>query len=177
MQPIAEAIKDNPQLWNQHTPRVSMYAHSDISDIWVRYNDFENYDGDMQKFNEEHDSVWYPSAEVLPVMTVIFDLMRDVQGERLGGVLITKVPSGRMVKPHVDGNWHARYYDKYAIQIESAKGQFFHFEDGDFHSEPGDIYQFDNSYLHWVTNDSEVDRITMIVCIKSRKETSCLGVQ
>lgn len=175
VKPISDALKAHPELWNQHTPRLNIYAHSDISDIWVRYNDFANYKGNMVEFNSEHDSVWYPSAYLLPVMPVIFKLMADVQGERLGGVLITKIPAGKQVRPHIDHGWHAGYYDKYAVQIESAEGQFFQFEDGKFHSEPGDIYQFDNSYTHWVTNDSTQDRITMIVCIKSRKETSCLG--
>lgn len=154
-----------------------MYAHSDISDIWVRYNDFANYQGDMATFNAEHDSVWYPSADILPIRDIVFDLMAKVRGERLGGVLITKVPAGKMVRPHVDANWHAGYYQKYAVQIASAEGQHFNFEDGAFHSNPGDIYEFDNSYLHWVTNESEAERITMIVCIKSERSALCLGAR
>ena len=170
---LAMAIKRQPELWNKHKQRLELYEntgpHNGLSDIWVRYNDFDNFKGDMAEFNSEHDSVWYPAYDMLPqVRDIVFPLMNAVEGERLGGVLITKIPPGKTCKPHVDGGWHAEYYDKYAVQIESSEGQAFHFHGESFVSMPGDVYWFDNSKTHWVTNESNQDRVTMIVCIKSR---------
>jgi hypothetical protein len=34
--------------------------HLAVSDIWVRYNDWSNFNGDIQAFNAEHESSWYP---------------------------------------------------------------------------------------------------------------------
>ncbi|MCY1247967.1 hypothetical protein D9M72_613450 [compost metagenome] len=96
--------------------------------------------------------------------------MAAVQGERLGGVLITRIRPGQVCKPHTDPGWHARYYQKFAVQIAAAPGQSFNFEGHELVTKPGDIFWFDNSHTHWVTNESDTDRITMIVCIKTEKE-------
>lgn len=69
--------------------------------------------------------------------------------------------------PHVDGGWHAEYYAKYAVQLKGGAKQAFHFEACSLVTEPGDLYTFDNSQLHWVTNDGDEDRITLIICIRS----------
>lgn len=167
MLPLVMALQRNPQMWDENPQRKEIYVHSDVSDIWVRYNPVENYT-DMVSFNAEHDSQWYPSYYLLPqVRDIVFPLMHQVEGVRLGGVLITKIPPGGQVKPHIDAGWHAGYYSKYLVQLQSAPEQSFNFEDGKFCSLPGDIYMFDNSKLHWVINDSPVDRISLIVCIKS----------
>jgi len=94
--------------------------------------------------------------------------MHCVGAERLGGVLITKVPAHDSVKPHHDEGWHATYYDKYAVQLASAPGQAFCFEGESFSAEPGQTYSFDNSHTHWVENDSDFDRMTLIVCLRTR---------
>lgn len=156
-----------PELWNEHKQRTDMYAHSNVSDIWVRYNDLANFKGDMATFNDQHESVWYPSFDKLPGVTdIVFNTMRFVMGERLGGVLITKIPPGGEVKPHIDRGWHAEYYQKFAVQIAGNADQVFCFDETELVTETGDLFTFDNQRKHWVTNKSDVDRITMIICIK-----------
>lgn len=168
--PLALQIERHPDLWNQHAGRTEGYAspHQRIDDIWVRYNHWSNFDGDMAAFNEAHESVWYPAATQLPaVRDIVFPIMARVHGERLGGVLITRIPPGGRVEPHTDHGWHAEYYAKYAVQIKSARGQAFCFEGEQLATKPGDVYWFDNAHKHWVVNDSDVERMTMIVCIRS----------
>lgn len=97
------------------------------------------------------------------------DVLSYVQGERLGGVLITRIPPGCMVRPHIDTGWHATYYDKYAIQLRGNGKQAFHFNDTSLSAMPGDLYTFDNSKLHWVTNESDEERMTLIICIRGSK--------
>jgi hypothetical protein len=164
--PIVAALERHSELWNQHRQRLAMYPHSGISDVWVRYNAIENYQGDMQAFNAEHESVWYPSADLLHVKPLVHDLMRLVEGERLGGVLITRIPPGGEVKRHVDGGWHAGYYRKFGVSLAANEQQRFCFDDAQLITETGDVFEFDNSRAHWVTNPSPVARMTMIVCIR-----------
>lgn len=159
----------HPQLWNQHRPRTSSYVHSRVDDIWLRYNAWANYDErlGLSHFNREHEAVWYPADDFLPsARQIALDVMRMVEGVRLGGVLITRIPPGGEVQPHIDRGWHAEYYDKFAVQIQAHERQAFHFEDRSLVSEAGDIFTFDNGLKHWVTNESDVHRITMIVCIR-----------
>lgn len=169
---ICSELEAAPYLWNEFDLRTNhpQSPHRELDDIFVRYNARENFTGDRAAFNGPHDSVWWPSAIDLPsVRPVVFDLMRRVEGERLGMVLITRIPAGKQCYPHVDNGWHARHYDKYAVQLASAPGQMFHGEHSSLAAKPGEVYLFDNSKPHWVTNESDSDRMTMIVCIRTRE--------
>lgn len=163
--PLALQIKRNPQLWNAHGARTQGEGtpHKDIPDIWVRYGA-----EDDPQLKGPHESIWYPEAQLLPaVKDMAFAVMQLVQGERLGGILITKVPPGKAVQPHRDTGWHATYYSKFAVQIEGHQQQAFCYGDGKMVTMPGDIYWFNNQDTHWVENNSPVDRITLILCIKT----------
>lgn len=168
VQQLHAQLLEHPELWNQHQARTEQYAHAGVSDIWLRYNDLANFKGDLATFNEEHESTWYPSFDLLPAATeIVFNTMRFVFGERLGGVLITKVPPKGRVAPHLDLGWHAKKYQKFAVQICANDEQAFCFDEMQLITAPGDLYTFDNQKLHWVENDSDEDRITMIICIES----------
>lgn len=158
-----------PQLWDaiRHRTEHPQSPHREISDIWVRYNPLENYQGDMQSFNAEHEARWYPVADQLPdAVRITQELMLQVTGVTLGAVLITKIPPGKQVYPHVDHGWHARHFEKFAVQVKGNSRQAFHFQDEELITGDGDLFWFDNAYPHWVTNDSDEDRITLIVCIR-----------
>lgn len=162
-------IDEHPDAWNRHRHRTELYGtpHNGVSDIWVRYNAWSNYDGDWSAFNGPHVSVWYPVIAQLPaVWSLVRKVKRFVGASDLGGVLITRIPPGGRVAPHVDGGWHAGHYAKYAVQLMGNRDQAFCFEDAELRPEPGDLYTFDNSRTHWVTNDSDEDRMTLIVCLR-----------
>lgn len=164
--PIYWALMQHPELWNQHTSRTSdpQSPHHGLDDIWVRFGE-PNY----AKSGQPHCAQWYPSADVLGVKRLCLDLMHLVGGIELGGVLITRIPPWKTCKPHVDDGWHARRYDKFLVQIASAPGQEFCFEGQKLETKPGDVAWFDNQYLHWVTNDTPYERVSMIVCIRMEK--------
>ncbi len=167
--PLQLALVRQPELFGRNNERASSYGspHSAMSDIWVRYNDRKNIGAG---FNNEHDSVWYPEYFSLPELRpIIFCLMSLVEGERLGGVLITKIPPGGKIVEHVDTGWHAGYYEKYFIPIQNDNGAIFGFEDGIIAPNLGDVYWFRNDNKHWVENNSQRDRIALIVSIRSHK--------
>jgi hypothetical protein len=152
--------------------RLGNSPHKEMTDIWVRYNAIENYNSDIlnstSNFNDEHDSVWYPVVEKIPsVKKVVFDLMAAVDGERLGGIFITKLPAGGQIAKHTDSSWHAEYYDKFYVPVLNKKGSMFCFDDGNINPDLGDAWWFDNSKTHWVENNTDSDRIAMIVCIRT----------
>lgn len=157
------ALQQNTQFWNEHTLRTENpeSPHYGLDDIWARFGS-----PDRAVDGAAHKAEWYPSAEVLGIKPICLDIMRHVGGTELGGVLITRIPPGAECRPHVDNGWHARAYEKFALQITSAPGQKFCFEDQSLETKPGDLFWFDNSHLHWVTNPTKYERITMIVCIR-----------
>jgi quercetin dioxygenase-like cupin family protein len=163
VQPLHWALMKNPQLWNQNRGRTESpeSPHHGLDDIWVRYGKCE---GAMD--GQPHESHWYECADVLGVKPYLRDLLRTVDGDVLGGVLITRIPPGATCKPHVDLGWHALEYQKYAVQIASAPGQKFCFEGQELETAPGDLFWFNNQHTHWVENPTNYERITMIACIK-----------
>jgi Aspartyl/Asparaginyl beta-hydroxylase len=174
--PVREQLDAHPELWNQNDWRKTRpdSPHTGMTDIWVRYNDIERLDlGNPAKFNEEHVPVWYPAWDKLTALKpLVFELMARVYGEMLGGILITRIPPGATLAPHVDHGWHVEQYDKFYLSIESAPGaNFFCRHDGVTEAlcpEPGDIWLFDNRREHWVENTSDKERITVIICIRTQ---------
>lgn len=168
--PVLAELDALPELWNMYRMRTAFYGspHNHISDIWVRYNAWANFDPENPAaFNDPHESVFYEAWGALPSLReLVFNVMRLVEGTRLGGILITRIPPGGRVEPHIDRGWHAGYYEKFAVSLKAGPGQAFNFEDGPFVTAPGDLFTFDNSQSHWVTNDSEEERVTLIICIR-----------
>lgn len=168
---LVTELARHPDLWNEFDLRTNhpQSPHREMDDIFVRYNAPKNFGGDRHAFNEPHDAVWWPAIEKLPsVLKLVWDLMREVEGERLGMVLITRQPPGTTCYPHVDTGWHAGHYDKYAIQLQAAPGQSFHVGERKLETRAGDCFWFDNSKTHYVLNPTDQGRMTMIVCIRNR---------
>lgn len=168
---LRDSILMHEERWDTFNLRTNhpQSPHREMSDMFLRYNARENFTGDRAAFNERHDSVWWPDASLFPeAKEMTFDLMRHVEGEQLGMVLLTRLPAGKECYTHTDQGWHARHYDKYAIQIASNEDQYFYVGDDRLVAMPGECYRFDNSKPHGVVNNSDEDRITMIVCIRNR---------
>lgn len=165
---LASQLSLHPELWDEIPLRTSGNSpHRELSDIWVRYNAFENFTGDMRSFNAEHVSQWYSVVEYLPDARLLSEMIAaEFDSDRLGAVLITKIPAGKTCYPHIDQGWHASYYEKFALQIKGNEQQSFHVKDEMLRTQDGDLFAFDNAKTHWVLNPSAEDRITMIVCLR-----------
>ncbi len=168
---IAE-LSNNDHLFGEFNARKDAGpVMAQMDDIWLRYGDVSAMvkSGDYSALAIEHDSIWL--KDLPECKKLCFEIMKMVDGERLGGVLISKLPKGGEMLPHTDKGWHSGYYDKYYIPIKNGKGSIFGFDEGDIDPLIGDVWAFDNSYNHWVKNNSDKDRIAMIVCIKQSKYT------
>ena len=166
---LRDKLIAHPELFGTHPNRIvaENSPHRESSDIWVRYGDYDKLGENV--FIEEHDSVWYQVLNDIPeVVPIVFQLMSRVLGERLGGVLITKLPKGKKIYSHIDTiGWHPAYYQKFYIPISNKPGAVFGFEDdGEIAAKEGEAYWFRNDVPHWVNNDSDEDRIAMVVAIK-----------
>ncbi|KWN69141.1 aspartyl/asparaginyl beta-hydroxylase domain-containing protein [Burkholderia ubonensis] len=173
--PLLLAIARQPGLWNRHTARTDPEGgpHADVSDIWLRYNDEKPYKaaGDYTGFNDAHDAVFYPEWYALPqVRPIVFGLMARVEGTRLGGILITKIPASKRVLPHADDNWHVRHYNtKLYVPLQTNPKCWNRVENEVVVMAPGDVWYFDNMKEHEVVNEGDDDRITLIVSVRCEK--------
>lgn len=171
--PLLHALHRQPELWNENKLRTTHPGtpHSEVDDIWLRFNDTKPYlDGSAsakESIIDEHESINYPAWHKLPqVRPLIFNLMRAVEGERLGRVLITRLAPGKKIYPHIDGGSHAAYYSRYHILLQSLPGAVFHAGNETANMKTGEAWWFDNAQEHSVVNNSADDRITMVVDIR-----------
>jgi Aspartyl/Asparaginyl beta-hydroxylase len=173
---LKKLLKEHPELWNTIPYRKISPGtpHSQMTDIWVRYNDLKPFleKGNLTGLNDPHVPIWYPCYELLApeIRPIIADLMWQVNGEMLGGVLITKIPPRLGIDKHVDTGWHVDYFDKYYLTISGdPEANFWCEVNGEkefIAPKEGEIWFFDNHKLHWVENNSNKDRITLIICIR-----------
>ena len=166
---LVRQIDANPSIWNRFTERTDSHLspHREVDDVWYRTCPRDRF----HEMGGEHTSEWYPAAQETPALVdLVGQVFNYVHGYRLGGVLLTRVPPGKYVYPHTDNGWHADYYDKICVSIKANKYQAFNFPGVSHASDPGDMFWFENSIEHWVTNPSDEERISLIICLKHRGE-------
>lgn len=169
---LNEELAAHKDLWNLYNLRTCAVdsPHREVDDLWIRYRRQSEFDPDNpQDFSNEHESVWYDAYYQLPAIEWIIAQVQAHLGDfELGGVLLTRIPPGGQVYPHSDaGKWHPEYYtDKVLILVKSAPGQKFCYEGEEHEGEAGEVFIFDNRPVHWVTNDSDTDRISLILAIR-----------
>ena len=164
--PLLAAIHRQPELWNANRLRKDYPGspHSAMDDIWIRFNELGAGPGSVIDATE---AVWYPAADRLPqVRPILFDLMRRVEGERLGRVVITRLAPGGRIEPHCDQGAPAEYYQRYHVSLACEPGCNFRSGDETVFMQPGTVWWFDNCKEHEVLNYSSDDRMTMIVDIR-----------
>lgn len=166
--PLLYALHTNADLWDAHPIRTQHpgTVHSQVSDILLRFQPIEQGAG----IPDAHESVCFPGWWRLPqAQDLVYALVARVRGTRLGRVIITRLPPGKSIDAHVDGGAHAEYYERHHIVLQNGKGSNFRAGDENVCMKAGEVWWFDNSAEHEVTNHSDVDRITMIVDIRVEK--------
>lgn len=165
--PALRELATQPELWDQNTLRTSHpdTAHADVSDIWLWFNEIPQNPNDVIN---DIQTIPYPAWGRLPTLRkLVLDLIRRVDGVQLGRCIVTKLPPGGIITPHVDQGAPAEFYTRYQIVLQSYPGALFYCENetANFHS--GDVWWINNRVQHSVVNNSADDRIVCIVDIRS----------
>lgn len=157
-------LQQHPELWDQDTMRTSYSEspHHQVSDIILRF-DFPPL------HREQMLAAWRPSTIKLPAAeTLINQLYELVQGEQLGRCLITKLRPGKVIPPHEDGGRTAEYYERFHIPLQTAEGNLFRCGGEVVHMRVGEAWWFQNLNTHDLVNNSDIDRIHLIVDIRTK---------
>jgi hypothetical protein len=177
--PIMIELQRNVDLWNENTLRTKHpgTAHAEVSDIWVWFNDtsplmLRTVEGkeyqDGSRIINDKEVIPYRAWKDLPsIKPLILALMNQVGAIRLGRVIITKLPPGKTITPHVDGGAPATYYQRYQIALQCLPGNKFIIGDEEVGFKTGEVWQINNRETHSVVNNSADDRIVMIADMRS----------
>lgn len=164
--PVLHAIHSKPELWDENTIRIThpLSPHKECHDIWVFFNEVPD---DLTKIVDDTKVISYRAWKELPQLRpIVFDLMRRVEGSELGRVIITKLEPGKSIPAHVDQGAPAEYYTRYQVVVQSKPGAIFQIEDEKVNFRSGEVWKIDNQSLHSVVNNSDDDRIVIIVDIR-----------
>lgn len=171
VQPLNLAIIRRPELWKEDTylRDFPQGPFAQIESIMLRFpvKSVVEMQSELEKI-DQHESVDYPAyATLTEARPIVMGLMAQVGGERLGRVMINKIAPGGRIFPHADTPSHAEYYDRFHVVLQSAPGVDFRAGDEHVYMGTGEVWWFDNSKEHEVINNSAVDRIHMIVDIRT----------
>lgn len=169
---LVAQLEAQPELWDRNRFRTAEgygNPHKSLSDIIVRYRDWSEWTGDRRSFvDPPHESVWWSAYSRLPaIKPLVFDLARWLEATQIGTVLITRIPPHTTCGRHTDAGWAAEHYVKYALSLKANEKQEFCFDDRKLMTKPGDLFMFDNARAHWVTNPTDEDRWTLIICLRT----------
>jgi hypothetical protein len=174
--PLLAQIEAHPELWSLDTEWTRKKRGSAIyheQNIVLRYLTLGMAeDRRLFLYEEDHDrDNWTrPAFHVLTeAAPIVFDVMRAVRGEHLGHVIITRLPSGGRIEPHID-QWHpaagAPYWQRHQVPLRVAPDVIFRCGDEECDMRPGEAWWFDNQVEHSVVNYSGGNRISMIIDIR-----------
>lgn len=167
--PLCLLLARQPELWNEHRLRTQFAAspHAQADDIWLMFNGAKEGPSAENAYLNDCDVVPYRGWSALPqARTIIFDLLRRTEGVRLGRTLITRLRPGGIIAAHVDGGAPAEYFHRYQVALKSLPGAQFQIESEVVNFRSGECWLINNRAEHSVRNDSEDDRIVMIVDIR-----------
>ena len=164
--PLLHAVQRQPELWNQNRLRTTHPGtpHAEVDDIWLFFNQAD----DAATVVDDKDTIPYPAWQALPqARPIVFDLMRAVQGSRLGRVLITRLAPGKSIAPHADAGAPAEFYERYQVVLQNLAGSLFTIEGETVTFASGDVWWINNRMEHSVVNNSEDDRVVLIIDIRA----------
>jgi len=165
--PVLLELQRQPELWGESRARqeYDQSPHVAIDDIWVRWNVADVLDDGT---TGSDDIRFLPAWSMLPSLRpIVFPLMARVQAVQLGAILLTRIPPGRRVDPHIDEGWHAkRYNTKVYVALQTNPDCMNACENETLVMKPGDCWLFRNTVIHSIVNAGPDDRISLICCMR-----------
>ena len=153
--PTLLELHRQPDLWNANRARREQPGgpHGQTDDLWIRWRNGI----DAQDDGEAHDLTFLPAWHALPSLRpLVFGLMARCQAVQLGAILLTRIPPGGRVLPHVDGGWHAKRFEtKVYVVLQGNPACVNRTGEESLVMQPGTAWAFRNDIIHSVSNDGE----------------------
>jgi len=98
---------------------------------------------------------------------VVYSLMAMTQAVHLGNVLLTRIPPGGQIEPHIDTGWAPEWFtSKFYVVLQSDRCVNV-CGDESVQMRAGEVWRFENRVTHSVDNRGDVDRISLIITMRS----------
>ena len=177
--PLVAAISRQPELWSEDT-YLRQYPQGPFGDtdtIMLRFpkqvvlkseKQLERYKANRLPGYDQHESIFYPAWNLLPeAHQHVFALMSVVRGVRLGRVMINRVRPGGRIYRHADTPEHTARWRRHHLVLHGRPGSTLSVADEAIPMLTGMLFWFDNREEHEVINNSDDDRISMVIDIQT----------
>lgn len=160
--PLLNALQAQPELWKEITARQDhpASAHKDTEAIFLRGP------REISAGSAFYDlmSIDYPARVKLPEAEPLIALTHELIGkEHLSRVMVVSLKAGGFITPHRDEGSYAAETVRLHVSLQSDEGNVFTCGFEAVHMRPGDVWWFDHHTKHEVRNNSERERIHLIV--------------
>jgi len=150
-----EAAKE--EIWRESPIKT---PHKDTQSIYLRMPDFINR---HTVFNELEANTTTILANSPKVQDIILECMYVVGCSRLGRVMIVNLKPGGVITSHIDEGLYAASYRRFHLPLVTNPNVRFTVGNVTRHLKEGLLYEILNKQLHSVINDSDEDRLHLIM--------------
>jgi len=149
------------KLWNWLNLRKAPgLNHNVVEDIVLRFQPVQGQHTLMSFFNDL-DCVDYFSQsflkETMKLVTGSFD------STKMGRIIAAKLKPGATINSHVDEGAYVKAHDRFHLVITTNPDVKFSCGGEEVHMNSGEVWWFDNSKEHSVTNGGKAERIHVVV--------------
>ena len=169
--PLLKRLQDNPGLWRRgEREAYEGSVHGQASSIQLRWVPPEVLEraraAGPQEVLDYADSQDTEQAKVLmpeagEAVLQVLENLGALGG--IGHVILTRLPAGASIGKHVDEGLYATVHDRFHACLAAAPGARFHCGGETLEPAPGDIFWFNHKLEHWVENQSQAERVHLIV--------------
>lgn len=156
-EPILREIETNDRLWNATRFRsMNVYEQRHTSSIALR--EPRNRRGVRTRDSEDiYETIYY---SFFPEVRYFSDWFTSTYGGECGRIAIVKLPSGKLVSPHIDVGEYYRKRDRFHFVL---KGTYRYTVENDIEiMTAGDLFWFDSQKYHSAETLGSNDRIAII---------------
>nr|WP_254222345.1 aspartyl/asparaginyl beta-hydroxylase domain-containing protein [Burkholderia multivorans] len=176
--PLLNAIYRQPDLWkaDDFLRKFPQGPFGETDTIYLRFQDhvpveteaeLELYKQNKLAGYDLHECPWRPEINQLPeARNHIMALTTTLGATRVGRCMINRIKPGGRIFPHADSEWHASYWDRYHIVLQSEPGNVFRCGDEQIWMRQGEVWWFQNAIEHEVHNNSGEDRIHLVIDLR-----------
>lgn len=150
--PLLSRLAEHPDLWV--TGLRAQYpgsAHAAADTIFLRWPEEMTIDAAFSDL----EAIDLPAARLLmPELAAVTQQIVAAAGEveSVGRCMLTRLPAGGVIPPHIDEGMYADFYDRFHVCLAGGRGNSFRCGGEIFYPQPGQAFWFNRKLEHSVQN-------------------------
>ena len=161
---IKKEVSSFTEEWYSYTKRQeTFYTHKDTKMFPICLSDETSwdpkYDVEVFQFNK------FKNNEANRELDIIFNKLKDHYSGQIIRCEVVNLPANTSIRPHVDGGPLLHYSRRVHIPIITNDDVTFTVKDNTINMKEGGWYEINNQLKHAVNNNSNIDRVHIIIDI------------